>query len=172
MRAIPIPPAVDVEARSALPRLRRLCGLLLADPDEGDDVAQDVLLRFVETAPTETRAIDWPRWLTRVAVNACHDRRRSGWWRWWRRAGVEIAADVAAPGRTPEAAAAAAEQHAAMWRVLARLPARQREVFVLRQLEHWSTQEVADALGCTTGTVKQHLFRAVQALRAALEAHR
>jgi len=40
-------------------------------------------------------------------------------------------------------------------------------VFVLRQLEGWSTQAVAEALGLRTGSVKSHLFRAIRRLRAA-----
>ena len=39
---------------------------------------------------------------------------------------------------------------------------------MLRHVEGWSTQEVADALGVETGSVKRHLFRAVRRLRVSL----
>jgi RNA polymerase sigma factor (sigma-70 family) len=48
------------------------------------------------------------------------------------------------------------------------LPARQQEVFVLRHVEEWSTDEVARALEITPGSVKRHLFRAIRHLRVAL----
>jgi DNA-directed RNA polymerase specialized sigma24 family protein len=41
-------------------------------------------------------------------------------------------------------------------------------VFALRYVEGWSTEAVADALGLSTGSVKQHLFRAVHRLRAVI----
>ena len=48
------------------------------------------------------------------------------------------------------------------------LPARQREVFALRYLEGCSTEETAQTLGLSTGSVKTHLFRAVHHMRASL----
>jgi RNA polymerase sigma-70 factor (ECF subfamily) len=63
-------------------RVVRLCGLLLADPHEAEDVAQEVFVKLLQASKTETRVMAWEPWLTRVTVNACRDRRRSGWWRW------------------------------------------------------------------------------------------
>ena len=39
---------------------------------------------------------------------------------------------------------------------------------MLRYVEGWSDHQVAAMLGVTPGSVKQHLFRAVQYLRKAL----
>ena len=50
------------------------------------------------------------------------------------------------------------------------LSGRQQEVFVLRYLEGWSTEEVARTLAISEGSVKNHLFRAVhKILREALK---
>lgn len=51
---------------------------------------------------------------------------------------------------------------------LSQLPRRQREVVVLRYLADLPEAEVADALGCSAGTVKQHASRGLDALRARL----
>jgi RNA polymerase sigma factor (sigma-70 family) len=51
---------------------------------------------------------------------------------------------------------------------LAQLPRRQREVVVLRYLADVSEADVAAALGCSAGTVKQHASRGLDALRARL----
>ena len=112
--------------------------------------------------------MDWGAWLTRVAVNVCRDRRRSGWWRWWHERGRPFDDVVRSTIRTPEDEAIGRETQLRVWSALERLPARQREVFALRQLEELSTAEVAAALDLTTGSVKQHLFRAVRALRRAM----
>jgi RNA polymerase sigma-70 factor (ECF subfamily) len=45
------------------------------------------------------------------------------------------------------------------------LPQRQREVFLLRFAEEMPLEEIAQALGMESGTVKAHLFRAVRTVR-------
>ncbi len=150
-------------------RVVRLCRWLLDDPQESQEVAQEVFVKLLREYRATERRVEWGAWLTRVALNACRDRRRSGWWRWGR-AGQQGIADVQGidTGPTPEGAALAGETRERIWRAFWRLPRRQREVFVLRHLEGCSTEDVAGALGVTTGSVKRHLFRAVQRLREAL----
>jgi len=150
-------------------RVLRLCRLLLSDPDEANDVTQEVFIKLFQAQQTEERAMAWPAWLTRVAVNACRDRRRSGWWKWWRERHTEyVEADYPGTAVTPEQAALSNERRRAVWQALHELSARQQEVFVLRQLEGWSTDEVAETLGLSTGSIKRHLYRAVHQMRKAL----
>ena len=149
-------------------RILRLCQLLLADRAEAEDVSQEVFVKLLRAHREGAGAITWGPWLTRVAVNACRDRRRSRWWRSWRAAGVELD-EMPANVRTPEEAALGREQRGRIWSAFLDLPPRQREVFVLRHLEGWSTEEVATALGLHAGSVKRHLFRAVRRVRRAVE---
>ena len=150
-------------------RLRRLCELLLGDHEEAEEIVQDTFMKAYEASMGPSAPRDWSAWLTRVAVNACRDRRRAGWWmrfrRWTDR--VEDVA-LAAPDPDPADAAASGQTRRQIWAAFRELPARQREVFVLRHIEEYSTAEVADALGLSSGSVKRHLFRAIRKLREAL----
>lgn len=154
--------------RTESARILRLCRMLLDDPDEAEDVRQEVFLKLYVAQRRLPEHPNWSAWLTRVAVNACHDRRRTGWWKLWR--GSDDAADAAliSPEISPEQMAVRRETRERIWGAFGGLSPRQREVFVLRHVEGWSTDEVGRALGMTSGSVKRYLFRAVRQLRRGL----
>lgn len=149
-------------------RILRLCRLLLKNQQEAEEVAQDVFLKLIQARALQHRD-SWDAWLTQVAVNACRDRQRSWWWR--RRSDIptEIV-DMQLPSKdgSPEEATVNREQREMIWRFFRKLSTRQQEVFALRYVEGWTEHQVADMLGVTPGSVKQHLFRAVRYLRKAI----
>jgi RNA polymerase sigma factor (sigma-70 family) len=89
------------------------------------------------------------------------------WWRrHWRRAErlmAELPERPAGPDLATEANA-----RLLMRAALDTLPPRQRAVIVLRYLEDLSTEQVADLLGCSPGTVGSQASRALATLRKAL----
>ena len=73
----------------------------------------------------------------------------------------------------PHADPARRHDDATAWKALGQalraLPRRQRECFLLRELQGLSVAETAAAMGCSDGSVKTHLSRATSALRKKLE---
>ncbi|MGH7773485.1 MAG: RNA polymerase sigma factor [Candidatus Binatia bacterium] len=150
-------------------RVVRLSRLLLSDLHEAEDVGQDVFIKVFKECQNQNFPTKWKPWLVRVTINACRDRQRSGWWKWLRASEEEFQeANHPSRSQTPEELVLRREVRERIWGSLSALSPRQKEVFVLRHLEGWSTAEVADTLGLTPGSVKRHLFRAACHLRKAL----
>ena len=150
-------------------RLRRLCRLMLGDPQEAEDVVQEVFLKAHEAEGLGRAPMDWGAWLTRVAVNACRDRRRAGGWMRLRLRSTHIDnLPLVADTQAPSEAAVGEETRRRIWVAFRALPRRQQEVFALRYIEEQPTADVALALGLSPGSVKRHLYRAVRHLRRAL----
>jgi RNA polymerase sigma-70 factor (ECF subfamily) len=150
-------------------RIARLCRWLLSDPGEAEDVTQEVFLKLHRALEDGTEAQAWEPWLTTVALNACRDRRRSAWWRRVWQPGVELdESKLPTLRRDSEQELLGREEHGRIWTAYRALSPRQQEVFALRHLEGLSTEEVARALGMSSGSVKRHLHRAIGHLRRTL----
>ncbi len=77
--------------------------------------------------------------------------------------------DDAGP-RTPESKLLQAQTLNIIDEEIKKLPARQREAFLMRYWEDMDVAETAAAMGCSEGSVKTHCSRATHALAAALSA--
>jgi len=150
------------------PRIHRWATGMLDDPDEADDVAQTVLMRFFEHLPGFRGTARLSTWLYQITRNAALDalrgrRRRQRFRERWRSTEpmpVTVADADAALDRSELMERA---RHA-----LARLPERQRAVLDLVDLQGYAPQDAAALLGVRPATARVHLLRARRALRALL----
>ena len=136
-------------------RLVRLAALLGADDPE--DVAQEAFCRLY-AARARVREPELVPYLNRIVVNDVRSRGR----RLRTAAGKRHLVGVA------EVATDALGDRTAVLTEMARLPQRQREALVLRYWLDLPYNEVAEAMGVTTGTAKSTVSRAISALSAVL----
>jgi RNA polymerase sigma-70 factor (sigma-E family) len=149
-------------------QLLRTGYLMTGDAKEAEDLAQETLLR-VARRWKRVRSMDRPgAYARRILINlVLHDSDRRS------RQRAELQPGNGAFEASDEAAARALRQveDGAEFRWgLAQLPARQRAVLVLRYCADLSVAEVADALGCSEGTVTSTASRAASRLAEALAA--
>lgn len=155
------------------PGIFRFALASLRDRDGAETVAQDCFLRAHAAYASFRGECSLPTWLMGIAVNLIRDQQRSRRLQFWKRTraiplpperlhgdGARGASD------SPEAMAALRQQVESIWLAAASLPDRQRTVFLLRFVEDMDILEIAAATGMKEGTVKTHLFRALQAVRS------
>ena len=133
-------------------RLYRAALAILGDPHEAEDAVQDAFVRYLEKAPADLE--NSSAWLMRVLVNGCKSRLRLA----WRRVGP-LPEMLPTPG--PEERQELEELFA--------LPPEDRVAIHLHYYEGYSTDEIAQILGCRPGTVRSRLSRARDRLRKLLE---
>ena len=129
--------------------------------EEAEDITSEVFHHALANIKHfEWRGAPFAAWLIRIAANAVTDR-----WRLKAREvgnpAVEAAQDLRMEG---------IEQRAALFQLVGRLPEDQRRVIVARFVEQKSIREIANELHRSEGAVKQLQFRALERLRADMEA--
>ena len=141
-----------------LPWLRKLAYLLTQDWHQADDVVQTAITQLYRHWHRVARMDNPDGYARTVLVRSYLGERR----KWGSR--VRLTAD-------PPDAATGVEDHAGRMAVraaLASVPPRQQATLVLRFYCDLSVEQVADALGCSRGTVKSQTARGLDALRRAL----
>jgi len=145
----------------------RLCYLLLGDPDDAEDVAQETFLRawnylkrFDATRPLRP-------WLLSIASNLASNRRRS--------AGRYLAALTRAFRNEPLTSTSAEEKSTRhmeaneLWKAVQNLNVPDQQIIYLRYFLDLPVTETAQVLQVAEGTVKSRLSRALDRLRGIIQ---
>lgn len=145
--------AFDAWYRETAPRLRLFLLHLIASPQAAEDVMQDTYTHIWR----RPQGFDPDRGTLRAWLYGIARKQAAEWWRRQKPADpLEI--ESAAPGR--------AEASSVMADLLRQLPAEQRSLLWLREVEGQSYAELAAVLDIPIGTVRSRLFAAREALRA------
>jgi RNA polymerase sigma-70 factor (ECF subfamily) len=147
------------------------------------DIVQDAMLKLAEKY-ADKPVSEYPMLFQRILQNTMRD--------YWRRQKVRNlwttllssfgagkdgeddhdpldSIDVEDEGTNPAIQLERSQTMRIIEKALERLPARQREAFVLRYWEDMDVAETAAMMGCSQGSVKTHCSRAVHSLAAVLE---
>jgi RNA polymerase sigma-70 factor (ECF subfamily) len=169
------PPDFDLLVHLHRPRIFRFILASLRDREAAENLTQDCFVRAYKGLPQFRGTANIGTWLMQIAANLVRTHESSNRLKFWRRSlqpAIEMA-DVREwiPDRhlSPEEMATAKQQVRAIWKVAAGLSERQRTVFLLRFVEDMDVLEIVAVTGMKEGTVKTHLSRAVQSVRAGLE---
>jgi len=163
-------------------RAFRQAAFAVRDDQAALDIVQDSMLKLADkyaNAPVE----EWPLLFQRIMQNTIRDYyRRQKVRNFWVTTlsiftpGADDEDDeplehtqATAEHEDPMNVLSASKNLAAIQEAIEKLPARQREAFVLRYWEEMDIAETAVVMGCSEGSVKTHCSRAVRALAAMLQ---
>jgi RNA polymerase sigma-70 factor (ECF subfamily) len=160
-------------------RVYSICVRFLGDRSVAEELAQDVFLSAWRSVGTFREEARFDTWLRRIAVNKCknhrlyrrrrhHDKHDS----------IQAASEdddkptlqLVHGGPGTDARLHQSQASALLQRALDRLPAEQRSLVVLRDVEDLSYEEISELLDVPRGTVKSRLHRARAALARLLSA--
>ena len=155
--------------RALYPRLLAFLTRMSRSNANASDLVQETFLRMHRARASFAPGGAVLPWAYAIARNVALDHVRAARLRETERLPSDPGAEPAdAGGGDAESAAIASQAARVVERVLASLPAAQREAFVLIRYEGLSVQDAAAVLGATPTAVKLRAFRAYEALRAEL----
>ncbi len=135
--------------------------------ERAEEIAQDAFVRFYRSASKCRAEERLAPYLFRIATNLTVTMLRRE--RRWKILLPRLIASAPANALPADRPLLTEEIHEQVTAALQRLPVKLRAPLVLFEIEEWSYDEIARALGCRTGTVKSRISRARALMRAALE---
>ncbi len=133
--------------------------MMLGEPQDVQDMIQEVLLKYMQKRPVFHDAEHEKAWLLRVAVNLCRDmlRLRS------RRRYFPI------DELEPEAVGSTDAESREILEEIAMLPQKWKSVLLLHYIEGYSLKEISEILDVSENAVKKRMQRVKEALRRRME---
>jgi len=159
-------------------RVYNHCLRMVGDEEESHDLTQDVGIKVIRNIKNYEHTYAFYTWLYRITVNCCIDFLRKK-----RRHAQEVSLtpnseDESAdqvrehtiPDETfvPDKTLLNRELSEVMNAAIAQLSEKLRAIIVLKEVDGFSYEEIADILECSRGTVKSRLFRARERLKEIL----
>jgi RNA polymerase sigma-70 factor (ECF subfamily) len=153
-------------------RIYAIAYQFLGNAQDAQDVAQEVFVRLYRSLGLYRPTSRFTTWLYRLTVNLAIDfQRRNARHQITSIDDEQAAHAVADPRPLPDTMTERSELRGAIQKLAHALTAKQRSVFVLRDLQGFSTEEIASILKCRKSTVRVHLAKARAQIKDALLRH-
>ncbi len=151
-------------------KVRSIVLYTLNRDDIVDDIAQDVFLKVFKALDGFRFDSKFYTWLYRITINKCRDELRKRRWKKF------ISLHHASDDEHKKIDRLVTEQHHddfkdAIQGALKKLPVRQREIIILKDIQDYTYEEIAEILNCEMGTVKSRLSRARASMRKLLQSY-
>ena len=156
-----------------------LCYRFMGDHGEADDCAQETFVQVYRSLKGFRAESSVSTWIYRIAVNTCKNRLGSAQYRGSRNMvrldepketeDGERAVEAGGKSLSPSAEFDRKEKGELIQAAINSLPADQKSVVVLRDVEGLPYEEISEVTGYNLGTVKSKLARARQELREKLK---
>lgn len=141
------------------------------DQHEAEDITQDVFVRLWKSLHTYKHEVKLTTWLYKIVTNRCLDFLKSRHGR-ERKNKIDVDRHHGLTNHsTPEKEFQQQELSRIIYAAAEELTPKQKAVFILRDLEGLSQEEVSETLSMTTGNVKSNLFYARQKMTEKLKAY-
>ena len=152
---------------------------MLGNPEDANDVTQEVFLRVFKSMRGFKEQSSFSTWIYRITKNVCLDEIRKK-----KKNNLvyidkqieygdgQVTMQLEDERETPEEAAERTELSLRVREAIAMLPEQHRILIVLRDIQNFSYDEIADILKCPDGTVKSRINRARSALREILHSRK
>lgn len=158
-------------------RAIRIAFHYLREAADADEAVQDAFVKSYLHLGTFREDLPFEVWFTRILINGCLDRlkarrRRERWMASPPTDAMGVERDPAeylpSRGPSPEDLVLLGERREQLSAALAKLPERQRLIFMLSHFDGRTSREVSVMTGLNESTVRVHLFRAIRRLRSLL----
>lgn len=174
--------SADIEAFCLLAKgyERRIYLLALhycQNPQDAEDLSQEVWLKAYQAMGSFRSDSTFYTWLRKITINCFLNHKRAGRFN-WRGQTTDITLleldSLAATERLTSSSNSETTMHnrilaQRVMQALSELTPPQRLIFLLKHHDGMTYEEIAKAVGCSTGTAKKSVFRAVAKLREHLE---
>jgi RNA polymerase sigma-70 factor, ECF subfamily len=147
-----------------LKRVYNIAWRMMGNGADAEDVAQEVMLKAWRALPSFKLGSAFGTWLYRIAVNACSDELR-------RRRGKTVSVEeLQAVGQelSSEGFEESSVTGGSIAQAISRLGEDYRAALVLRDVEGYAYEEIAEILRCPIGTVRSRINRAREQMRKML----
>jgi RNA polymerase sigma-70 factor (ECF subfamily) len=169
-----VTPFDDIAAVYALyeEKIFRFLLLSLRDRDVALSLTQDTFLNAWRTRAKFRGDCSIATWLMYIAMNLLRSHTRTESFRFWKRVGAtavsaeDLKSQLPHSQRSAEARVIAQAELEQVWQTVETLSGPQRSIFLLRFIEEAELSEIARVMNMPIPTVKSHLYRALDHVRA------